>query len=149
MLGFVFSPSCNCCEEPCEFCTAGSRGDKQIVLSGFANAVCTDCNNINGTYTLTYVAGCFWQYSATPITLCGSGVPTLTIGLTLVNESSNYRILCEVQQTYTPTTYSFKYNSGGTTAFDCDSWSNFDLPYLSGINVHCDGSSATCKVTSL
>jgi hypothetical protein len=38
-------------------------------LSGFENGSCTDCTNINGTYTFTYLSGCIWS-AGTIITEC-------------------------------------------------------------------------------
>lgn len=44
--------------------------DYKVTIAGATNGTCSDCANMNGTWTLTYVSGCTWEYSS--LTLCGA-----------------------------------------------------------------------------
>jgi len=58
---------CVPCYKPCSLCLNGQAPKQvQIVLAGVTNGTCSDCGDINGTYTLDWVGiisgTCSWKY---------------------------------------------------------------------------------------
>ena len=47
----------------CDVCPNGAARQFSLPLSGVANGTCSDCNNLNQTFTLDYAGGCSWSAS--------------------------------------------------------------------------------------
>lgn len=56
----------------CELLTGGGAAQYTFTIGSATNGFCSDCANVNRTYTLSYVSGCRWE--GEPLTLCGSTV---------------------------------------------------------------------------
>lgn len=87
-----------------------------MTVTGVANGTCVNCNNVNGTFVLSYVSGCRW--ASPPLALCGGnstwildlGSPTGLASLqlfgtpTLPTQRALYRKSLSLWQPFGPNT---------------------------------------------
>jgi hypothetical protein len=69
----------------CSACPDGAAVQYRFSLAGISNGVCTDCANLDGDVTVTWVGGCTWQSPG--VSVCGQPpVPwVLTIGASTID----------------------------------------------------------------
>lgn len=89
--GVVLCDECPC-GNPCEGCDGPGPIQWQVVIAGFTNNTCSDCNDFNGTFILNFVSeadqgtpctlvDCVWEYEI-PGGLCGNpGFPVTALVL--------------------------------------------------------------------
>lgn len=133
-----------------------------ITLADIANAVCIDCPNANGEWTVTKSGSCIrqdWPYNYDShqiyeATFGGTAVCTSILKIVVWvwykqgNIQKSRGIAVWVKRSSDDTllgTFTFL-ESGVGAPFDCQNFSNKDIPYNSQYNPICDDSSATCKV---
>jgi hypothetical protein len=156
---------------PCDDCVGGKGPlEFQIVLDGFVDGTCTECERINDTWVLAWggglpsliqcpsLIGCSWSYYDNDSLGCPSGPETLRIGLGVGYNSttSKYFVCVAVERVYGPgagiegrTTFYKEYDS----LVDCLNLADEDIPFdqedLWFGSYICNGEAATCAVTAL
>lgn len=139
-----------CCKKPaCQYCTA-TPTQLQVVISGVVDQDCSDCDSLNGTFTLDQVDGnaCQWNYDNDSLSTC------------FTNESYTAEIYLQSGTTYFLWVRYIGDTGGsggtiewlenlGTTKPDCSAWSSQSVSYHTDTISECDGTSATCAVTAL
>src|SRR5262245_38363192 len=67
----------------CTNCPDGAPQEYEVTISGFANANCTQCTQLNGLFTLPFASQvgstCTWLYSFTGSLPCGATAIQLQI----------------------------------------------------------------------
>lgn len=163
-----FWPGCPCCGGPCpDYCSDDGPAEYEVVLSGMADDLCTDCGNLDGTYVLDRDSitnflcpgnvECAWANSAPDGPTTGVGVCTYPITITclsLVIQSSTVISVALTVYKQGPGIYTEGYSWKKTfgSDIDCSGLSGEDIPYESDCglaNCLCDPSGATVEVTAL
>lgn len=162
MLGGIAIPlfffaSCPCCSA-CPNCSA-IPGSFQIVIADVVNATCTDCSEVNATYTTddnwkcdtSSDTVCFWNKSIGTSPCTAIGVLDSCIHLQQLLSGSDYITRVEF---WTHNAFgawakmlTWEHNHG-TSAPDCTAFSSLALTYMSD-DGRCDGMISSGTVTSL
>jgi hypothetical protein len=134
---------------PCTLCSGGTQGvtNIQVDFAGIANNGCTDCNNLNTTYILGFVADCAYSLS-TGKTLCGTPATIVSVAFWWDRPGAQNTV-CEINdgggagaearwETSLPSPHNCQ---DGTGVFGSAN------PTDPGTSLRCDYSSATCTVT--
>jgi hypothetical protein len=148
-VAFLF-PSCGCCGCPtCQPCT--SCVDNlypayvDVEISGVVDDTCTDCEGINGLYSVPVVcvfgSCCSSSENFGATTSCG----TLTM---TIQFSGSYNILVQVTITAFPTSQVTDFILTGTSKPDCSRWSGQAVPFSVQSHNLCDFSGATLTITA-
>jgi hypothetical protein len=102
LLGFMFSPSCNCCETPadCETsCTGDPPASIEVTITGFANNGCVNCAGLDGLYVLTFwrtTGGgntCQYLLSPTGLSPCAPATGIMAMRIDIIASGSNGDLL--------------------------------------------------------
>ncbi len=146
-------PGCNCCVVPidCNACEPNVASvTYKVVIAGIIDDTCTNCSNLNGTYILTNVTDCGYEFlSSTPATCSGgSGGPLISLEFL---PSLDTQIIVIISYGNVSQTRTIEYNSGEIPEPNCLTFVDEDIPFLSSVSTldKCDATSSTCKLTSL
>jgi hypothetical protein len=148
-----------CLATPCLDCHSNTTPlELQVTLSGIANGRCSDCTDRNGVFVLSQMFSCEWRYRF-PARICLGKLCNLTLDLHLQDlrvaiykAGSHYYLY--VGLTDSPATgYYGWFVDLGTSAPDCSSFNNLNVPYYNSsscaLGELCDTTASACSVTSL
>lgn len=137
---------CACCVSPCTYCATDAADQVQLVISGVADASCTDCTGWNNTYILDrYTLGgdfCYWEVAASDG--CGWTVVALNIDDIIGVYATVFH------PSGTPRAMGWRSKLAGYD--DCGGWSSFNLPYVAPTfpaQTLCSANSSTALLTAL
>ena len=132
--------ACNpCCTggelADCAFCSGDTPSSMQVVIDGFQkiflpNSNCTtwSCDDLNGTYILTYVENCTWEYVFPAST---AECKALTLRLKIAAFSSFTKLAIEYQN-YEGLIFTAFHQPASLQPPDCEDWNNVPFLYSSG-----------------
>ncbi len=144
----VTSVTCPACGTYCSTCCLNSVAPSlmKLVVGSVANAGCTDCANLNGTYYLAQSGSCFYRFDGT-VTICGTSSQALATTLSICNFING---VANFDWIFTYNITSVRYTKAFTTNYDCNSWVD-EQPTTAVLTdgINCDWSSATKKITSV
>lgn len=142
--------SVSCPSGYCDYCTgATGNRDMSVVIPTHTDFLCTDCDQIAGTYTLSSLSSlsCTWEHR-TSSTLCGQVV----IRFKISTYSTDNFLRFEVTSQPLGSGGSFARWQDDTTetGYDCSSFSSYSLAFNNKTDGACIVStSSSASVTSL
>lgn len=165
----VWSPhkngdSCPDCNTDCLTCLdAQVASQVKVVLSGIVrnglSDVCHDCPGRDGTYILDYDSCDVGDESNTwsldiDASACPAAIGTPTIALRVDKGGANGAFRVQVTLNYYDASFGgpafIRWSSDVDDSPDCDGWVNQSIAFeTNGSWSYCDGSAATCLITSL
>lgn len=153
VLGFLFR--CLCCPVVCQHCLSVTPAELIVVVAGQANGVSSTCDVANGTWALPY-GGCsgsnavwFAAFPDEDDYQCGAGLPvtpSFTVQISWVSGTGTRTIRVN-SNSFGGTTFELV-ETGQSEPFDCTSFVSFEVPADPPGTICCDGSAATCHITS-
>lgn len=149
-----------CDTSPCEpagDCTGCDPAAYQVevTLSGIGtgdnvDVNCGSCGELNGTFTLTNVADCRWEYTAA--TSCGVAGPPLVsydgFKIELTKTAFQTTLTVYINRTTSPTGYATLHIYTENSAWDCQSVLVLDDSSVGGTSI-CSGFPSSATVTPL
>ena len=136
-------PCCCKIECPCSHCSGATPSEVQAVISGLTNDQCSDCADLNGTYSLTQWAApncCTWEYTF-PASVCGFTGLILTTGFSFPSYWVKLECIHATETLYWQRTF----------AGDCQ-WSGYSLTTKyrwPASNARCFNAASSALITAL
>ena len=140
-----------CCSDggpvACAGCTGNAPAEFDVTFSGLVNRVCNSCPSYDGTYRVTYQSGsptaCFYQY-AVPAGSCDIDYVDFLLSKFLSPTRGRMDVYIGTGGYYAL----FRYDPG--TLIDCMNLSSQVAAHAAThASAACDGSSATCSISSV
>lgn len=164
-LSAVATFTCCCGTLTCDKCDDTPPSTMRVTISGLANAGCTDCATLDGTYDCdldsTTPANCFWIYNfpgGSGGTNCNAEYVAVYNGSDSSGGSAPGRVLVRLHFDIAGVDYGEVYWHvdqsivSGTDVIDCN-LSSLSVPFEKnqhyGAGNRCDGTSATADVTAI
>lgn len=140
----------------CNMCKCRITPDEfQVVLAGFGDGTCDECADANGTFILSRFgqaeASCSWSFSSSDALFLGCNADTFfSVILFFVSAGGNYEIEVEVTIRVGVPFEVHRFNDVAIARPAlCMDFDGTSVSLASSIDSICDGTSATCEITSL
>ena len=123
----------------------------KVVIAGFADDTCPSdtCTDLNRVYVVPYLSSCEWILGFDQPDCFGLGSPNNTVQVLLQKSGADFILVVDISLDFGGT-HQFRKNFG-PTAPDATAFLNELIPNNgeSVADTFCDGSAATCKITSI
>ncbi len=138
-------------ETLCANCSDGTPNTLQVVMGGFTNSACGNCNTYyNGTFVVTFNSSiststfCRWTYT---LPSACSIYNTISVQL---GAGVTYALSVSIAPSGLLSNYAWNNNLGSQP--DCTAWSSLSIPYDSDSipwDIQCTGDHSAAAVTAL
>ena len=138
--------------DACGECSGDTPAQIQVVIAGFEDGTCTtgDCDQFNGTYTLTQQSGdaCAWDASfSADMSGCGGSSGTATLTATYSGGTMTVQLY---HPDYDGAEETIEWQ--GSLSSTCSGWSGESVAFNGAVSSACDVAEptpATCSVSAV